>query len=454
MNRMEEYELLRRRLSVPPDALEGCAGRVQARIQKRRRLRRRIQVPAGSIAAAFAAFVVLVNVSTPFAQACATLPLLKPLVEAVCFNPSLQTALEHNYAQDVLASQTAEEFTVTVDAMVVDEAEIAVFYHIDCAGDAYEKIYTDNDYLNENGQTLNAFLSFSAPLAPGEVGFDTISFPQDLPLPDAIRFTLSIRHADLPGGGRRTFQKDDYTVTFDLPIARAEVAPSKIYHVQKWVEIDGQKLFIDRVDVHPTHTRVYVRDDPANTAWLQILHCTLRDENGNTAGRYKNGLIATGSIEEGSAYPFSVHLESPYFWNSEHLTLEISGADWLDKETQYTTFDLSTGFAQTPLPPSVYSARAYWKNETLYIASVARRNGQATYVIASTAFHAQPGDTKITDYTAGGFLGSARDPLYVPEGYFGSSLTLPNYPYDDTVTVRWNHTHETALETPLTIPLA
>ena len=48
MNRMEEYELLHRRLSVPPDALEGCAGRVQARIQKRRRLRRRIQVPAGS----------------------------------------------------------------------------------------------------------------------------------------------------------------------------------------------------------------------------------------------------------------------------------------------------------------------------------------------------------------------------------------------------------------------
>ena len=160
MNRMEEYELLRRRLSVPPEALEGCAGRVQARIQKRRRLRRRIQVPAGSIAAAFAAFVVLVNVSTPFAQACATLPLLKPLVEAVCFNPSLQTALEHNYAQDVLASQTAEEFTVAVDAMVVDEAEIAVFYHIDCAGDAYEKIYTDNDYLNENGQTLNAFCPF------------------------------------------------------------------------------------------------------------------------------------------------------------------------------------------------------------------------------------------------------------------------------------------------------
>ena len=30
MNRMEEYELLRRRLSVPPDALEGCAGRVVA----------------------------------------------------------------------------------------------------------------------------------------------------------------------------------------------------------------------------------------------------------------------------------------------------------------------------------------------------------------------------------------------------------------------------------------
>lgn len=458
MNRMEEYELLRRQLSAPPEALEGSIDRVKARIQKRRRLRRRIQVPATSIAAAFAAFVLLVNVYTPFAQACASIPLLKPLVEAVSVNPSLETALEHNYVQGVLASQTVGEFTVTVDAMIVDEAEIDIFYHIDCPKNTYETIYTDGgNFLvsDGDGQKLPAFVTYDTEMTPGDPVFCTISFGQNAPLPDTVHFTLVIQQAvPVNGSGRESFPKEDYTVTFDLPIGNAEVAQSKIYNVQKWVEIDDQRIFIDRVDVHPTHARVYVKDDPENTAWLEMLYCTLRDESGNEAGKINNGLIASGSMES-KEYPFAVHLESPYFWDSEHLTLDISGADWLDKEKQYTTFDLSTGFAQTPLPPSVYSARVYRERGTLYIGSVAKeQDDYGMYPIIPTAFHDHPGDMDIPGFFASAYPDQFKELLYVPEGYFISELALPNYAYDDTVTVRWHHTHESNLDEPLHLYLS
>lgn len=454
MTRMEEWKALQQTLEQTPPELEDTVARARKRAKKRIWAKRLFGMPIASAAALLAGFVLLVNISTPFAYACAEIPGLKPLVQAVAMNPSLREALTHNYVQDVLATQQVGEFTVTVDAMIVDEAEIDIFYHIDCAKDAYKTIYTSSDLSDEAGQRLQAFLTYDTALTPGKTVFHTISFGQNIPLPDTVHFTLTIEQADLANGsGQKTFPEGDYTITFDLPIESAKVVQSKIYNVQKWVEIDDQRLFIDQVDIHPTHARVYIKDDPENTAWLHMLYCTLRDENGNEAGKIKNGLIASGSMESADQ-PFAVHLESPYFWNSEHLTLRITGAEWLDKEKQHTTFDLSTGFAQTPLPPSVYSARAYLEKGTLYISSVAKRNETSVYPIASTAFHDHPNDTTITSYSAGGFSDYAGDPLYVPEGYFGSQLTLPNYAYDDTVTVQWHHTHENKLAEPLQLYLS
>ena len=454
MTRMEEWSALQQTLEQTPPELEDTVARAKNRAQKRIWAKRLFGIPMAGAAALLAGFVLLVNLSTPFAYACADIPGLKPLVQAVAMNPSLRETLTHNYVQDVLATQQAGEFTVTVDAMIVDEAEMDIFYHIDCAKNAYKTIYTDSDLAGEDQQRLQAFLTYDTVLTPGKTVFHTISFGQNTPLPDTVHFTLTIQQADLANGsGQKTFPEEDYTVTFNLPVKSAKVVQSRIYNVQKWVEIDDQRLFIDRVDVHPTHARIYIEDAPANTAWLEMLYCTLRDENGNEAGKIKNGLVASGSMKD-KDHPFSVHLESPYFWNSKHLTLKITGAEWLDKEKQYTTFDLSTGFAQTPLPPSVYSARTYWGKGALYIGSVAKRNEKPVYSIAAAAFHDQPNDTTITDYTAGGFSDQAGDPLYVPEGYFGSQLTLPNYAYDDTVTVQWHHTHESNLAEPLQLYLS
>ena len=67
MDRKQEYDALTQELRQTPPALDGTLDRAL----ERRRTRRRRLWPLRSLAAAAAVFVLLVNVSTPFAQACA-----------------------------------------------------------------------------------------------------------------------------------------------------------------------------------------------------------------------------------------------------------------------------------------------------------------------------------------------------------------------------------------------
>ena len=92
MTRVEEFDLLMQELETTPERLNNTVARAKART-RRRRVRKWVGAPLISLSAACAAFVLLVNVSMPFAAACARVPFFKELAEAVCFNPSLQAAV-------------------------------------------------------------------------------------------------------------------------------------------------------------------------------------------------------------------------------------------------------------------------------------------------------------------------------------------------------------------------
>ena len=72
MDRKQEYDTLMQELRQTPPALEGTLDRAL----DRRRARRRKLRPLRSLAAAAAVFVLLVNVSIPFAQACTHIPVM------------------------------------------------------------------------------------------------------------------------------------------------------------------------------------------------------------------------------------------------------------------------------------------------------------------------------------------------------------------------------------------
>ena len=78
MNRNEEYNTLLRELDQTPPELEYTVTRAKARA-RRHQARRWVGVPVGTLAGAFAAFVLLVNTVPTFALACSHVPVLGDL---------------------------------------------------------------------------------------------------------------------------------------------------------------------------------------------------------------------------------------------------------------------------------------------------------------------------------------------------------------------------------------
>ena len=126
MNRNEEYNALLRGLEGAPPGRDGTVGRAGARL-RRRRAGRWCGIPAASLAGVAAAFVLLVNYSMPFAQACSAVPVLRELMAAVAFSPSLKLAVEHNYAQYIGEEQTQNGVTLRLEYLILDQGQLQFF---------------------------------------------------------------------------------------------------------------------------------------------------------------------------------------------------------------------------------------------------------------------------------------------------------------------------------------
>ena len=139
----------------------------------------------------------------------------------------------------------------------------------------------------------------------------------------------------------------------------------------------------------------------------------LRDEHGSKTEQISDGLTATGSDT-----PFMPVLRnnSSFFWESEHLTPEITGAAWLEKDRQYADFDLVTGKALSPIPDGTQSCINSIEHGSSYMSLP---NGKYQKL---------------------------------PNNMFFEHITLENYPYD-TVRLGWISTNKTTPDTLIEITI-
>ena len=137
MTRNEEYQALLNELELTPPALDGTVGRTLRRRRRDRRVRI-FGIPAGSLAACFLGFVLLVNLFPPFARACGSVPVLRELALAVAWSPSLSAAVENEYVQPIGKSQTENGITATIEYVIVDQKQVNIFYTLE--GEGYETL--------------------------------------------------------------------------------------------------------------------------------------------------------------------------------------------------------------------------------------------------------------------------------------------------------------------------
>ncbi|MFQ9916045.1 MAG: DUF4179 domain-containing protein [Flavonifractor plautii] len=258
---------LMRELRQTPPALEGTLDRAL----DRRRARRRKLRPLRSLAAAAAVFVLLVNVSIPFAQACTHIPVLGWLAQAVCFSHSLSSAVEHDWVQKVEQTQRDNGYTLTLEDLIVDQKQIHLFYTLDWEDPAceYAMVLVDGDRLSPRPTVLSD--SVEGPQDAGHIVLDY----REGQVPDRLDLVLTVRpNGDGSPAGRFRFQ-----VALD-PSLTALSARSGRW--SSGVELDGQQIYVDCLEIYPHPCPAAAEEDhPDNTARLVWpAACHLEDETG------------------------------------------------------------------------------------------------------------------------------------------------------------------------------
>lgn len=449
MNRMEEWEALHRELEQTPPELAFVTTRLKARAKRGKTLRF-FGVPAASLAGAFAAFVLLVNTSLPFALACVNTPFLKELMAAVAVAPSLKAMVENDYIQPVELTAEKDGASMTIHYLAYDGNEVHIFYTAFYNGSDRVEVWPD--YYQADGEPFGS-ISYSSGMPPqeGELGHLNLHFyaretPESLHmkvglLPRNEALTGEVAPTQAPADewdnpDDRNKEKPAVVLEFDLRFDPQFIRAKKSFAPKADLTVDGQTVTLETVTIYPTGTELEFSDHPENTAWLKGMDLWLEDGRGNRYEPRKNGVVSSGGTGE---FRPIYWLESFYFKEGDELTLCVSGAEWLDKGWETVTLDLAEP-SRSELPEGISLDRVERKNGDVKL-SLITPNGKRNAM--SSLYKAPDGTEGYTNVWGYNDLGDGR----VEEYTF-----LWDYPWE-TVEMGLHYTQITQWETPVRIPL-
>lgn len=358
MKRNEAWDDLLNQAEQIPDELETRLNRTIARAARREKRRRWLK-PLIGVTGTAAAFVLLVNSSVTFALAASRVPIVRELVEAVAFDPSLKAAVAHDYVQLVGDTYTQDGVTVTVEYLIADPMNVSVFYSLsDEQGRELELV---PDLFDANGNSLPVSVSFGEERIErnesekglfdtirGYLGLDKVQktlytwrlhateegvIQTQLQLHVEVRTQEIWQDADMYEMDERESQDTPAVLfTLDIPITIEPqfLQSGKIFPVGQTADVLGQKLTIDEIEVYPSNTRITWHTDPENDAWLTYLPFYLTDEDGNRVDGIRNGVSGTGNDRDygGGA----IWLDSAWYDTAEHLTVHLDDAAIVPKD--------------------------------------------------------------------------------------------------------------------------
>ena len=358
MKRNEAWDDLLNQAEQIPDELETRLNRTIARAERREKRRRWLK-PLIGVTGTAAAFVLLVNSSVTFALAASRVPIVRELVEAVAFDPSLKAAVAHDYVQLVGDTYTQDGVTVTVEYLIADPMNVSVFYSLsdeqgrdleliphlqDTAGNALPVSMTFGEEGMEKNEgekglfdTLRTYLGldkvqktlYTWRLHATEEGV----IQTQMQLHVEVRTQEIWQDADMYEMDERESQDTPAVLfTLDIPITIEPqfLQSGKIFPVGQTADVLGQKLTIDEIEVYPSNTRITWHTDPENDAWLTYLPFYLTDEDGNRVDGIRNGVSGTGNDRDygGGA----IWLDSAWYDTAEHLTVHLDDAAIVPKD--------------------------------------------------------------------------------------------------------------------------
>ena len=325
----------------------------------------RVQKAAAVAVCTVLLFTGAVNLSPAFAQAAAKVPIMRELVLAVAFDPSMKAAIEHNYVQ--LIKQTIEDngYQMDVEYLVADPRNLTVYYKMDEVTnqntEGYEDYQFDFNLLAADGSELKCGATWDYPLseeekqALNEVKFH---FTGEDTLPEQVIVQLIVEKA-LPfsdvdqkkiEAGRELSGTANAIAHFEEPrpeykeVARMQIPLSidqgslfnvRTIELNRTIELEGQKVIFDKVEIYPTQVRILWHPDEHNTHLIDGMKIALQSrEHGRWEG-ISNGVTGIGMLGE----PQQIWLESSWFDYETEYQLAIERYALIPKAQQTVTYD-------------------------------------------------------------------------------------------------------------------
>lgn len=395
MKRNEAWEDLLTQAEQIPEELEARLNQTITRAERREKRGRWLR-PLAGVAGTAAAFVLLVNSSVTFALAASRVPIVRELVEAVAFDPSLKAAVAHDYVQLVGDTYTQDGVTVTVEYLIADPMNVSVFYSLsDEQGRELELI---PHLLDQDGNSLPVSATF------GEEGieenesekglFETMRSYLGLDKVQKTLYTWRLHASEegviqtqmqlhvevrnrqawknieldaLDGQGAEESEMPGAMFTLDMPITIEPqfLKSGRVFPVNQTVDVLGQKLTIDEIEVYPSNTRIAWHTDPDNDAWLTYLPFYLTDEDGNRVDGIRNGISGTGNDRDDGGG--AIWLDSAWYDTAEHLTVHLDDAAIVPKDADTVLLQADGQLVGLPDYIEQITSGPYWEANTLCI---------------------------------------------------------------------------------------
>ncbi|WP_040228430.1 DUF4179 domain-containing protein [Bhargavaea cecembensis] len=327
-------------LQIPEEALTQAirAGLSEAERRARRRSQRvrKSLLSAAAVALLLIAFVTSVRVLPAFANAVASLPGMSVIVDMIRHDKGMRAIIDNEYYEDVQASDSHGGVTVTLNGVIVDQSGMVISYTVDSAAPLKDplfetpEIYADGKLIEPQGIAWNDPVTSNSRSSEQSINYH---FADPLPINTKnFELKMQIRDGD-------TY---DFRVPFEI---QKPIAQGKVHELNRTVTIEGQKIIVKSVTIHPLRVEVAVDFDEANTMdILQFEDMRIENGKGETWSSITDGMTATED-EDGTQIYF---LQSNYFEQPDLMIFRMNKMQAIDKDEQFIV-DTGTGeVIQTP----------------------------------------------------------------------------------------------------------
>ncbi|MBH0167000.1 DUF4179 domain-containing protein [Fictibacillus sp. 7GRE50] len=265
-----------------------------------------------------------IKMSPALANYISELPGMEKIVSMIRDDKGRIAAVEKKYYQKQGVSDEKDGLKVTIDGTIADEMGMVLFYSIESKEKIKEVMFDDVKIRAKDGTALDeAYNSFGDVHSSekGETKFSgEIEYFFEVPI-EAKEYIVDLKIKD-----------KNFTINLKLN----EFKKKKEYAVQQTMDLEGQKINIEKVTIYPLRAVVKLKMNDENEKYiLQLDDLRLVDENNEVWGNITNGITGSGDKDTER----EVYLQSNYFKEPKELYLVLNSAQAIDKENAVIVVD-------------------------------------------------------------------------------------------------------------------